>query len=250
MVHYVKLYEISVLRLRSHLIPEGFSCRLETRNWYTVNSSSTELEQVVYKHQTSCRSGWQRGFGELNPSPYSWIFSSISVGPSPLSYLFTSATSRIPVHTAPKWGTEPIRYVTLHVRDQQAQLRSLTVQKQRQKSVSDPGVGPGAPPTLFLDQTEVQRAEKIFSGDWGPPPYLRVWMTTPPPYFKVWIWKSPFFRVNRGPTRYGFSAAANANRYSVNVSLIKLPLHCIYTEIILLFFHQFLVWYAEVFSHL
>ena len=33
---------------------------------------------------------------------------------SPQSYLFTSATVRIPVHTTPKSGTEPIRHVTLH----------------------------------------------------------------------------------------------------------------------------------------
>ena len=34
-----------------------------------------------------------------------------------LSYLFTSATARIPVYTTPKSGTEPIGYVTFHVRD-------------------------------------------------------------------------------------------------------------------------------------
>ena len=173
-----------------------------------------------------------------------WIFPSISVGPSPLSYLFTSATARIPVHTAPKWGTELIRYVTLHVRHQQAQLRSVTVQKQRQKLVADPGVGPGAPPPLFLDQTEVQRAEKNFSGDWGPPPYLRVWMTASPPplpYFRVWIlyWKSPFFRVNRGPILYGFSAAANANRYSVNISLLNSLYTAFIQRLYCLFFFNF-----------
>ena len=34
------------------------------------------------------------------------------------SYLFTSATVRIGVHIAPKYGTKPTRYVTLHFRDQ------------------------------------------------------------------------------------------------------------------------------------
>ena len=29
---------------------------------------------------TSCRSGWPRGFSCINPSPYSWIFTSVSVG--------------------------------------------------------------------------------------------------------------------------------------------------------------------------
>ena len=40
-----------------------------------------------------------------------------------------------------------------------------------------------APPTLFLDQTEAQRAQRNFLGD-KPTSYLRVWMTaspTPPP---------------------------------------------------------------------
>ena len=71
MVHYVKLYQISLLRLWSRHIPERFSCRHEMRIRYTVNSNGIELEQVVYKHQTSCRSGWPRRFGELKPSPYS-----------------------------------------------------------------------------------------------------------------------------------------------------------------------------------
>ena len=38
-------------------------------------------------------------------------------------------------------------------------------------SVADPGEGPGGPgPTLFLDQNEVRRAEKIFFWDRAPPP--------------------------------------------------------------------------------
>ena len=52
--------------------------------------------------------------------------------------------------------------------------------------------GPGSPPppTLFLDQNEARRAEKIFFFETGPRPYLRFWMTSPtphPPYLKVWI---------------------------------------------------------------
>ena len=214
MVHYVKLYEISVLRLRSHLIPEGFSCRLETRNWYTVNSSSTELEQVVYKHQTSCRSGWQRGFGELNPSPYSWIFSSISVGPSPLSYLFTSATARIPVHTTPKWGTEPIRYMTLHVRDWQAQLRSVT---ETAPKISDGSRGGARGPALLIFRPNWgPKGRKNFSGDWGSPPYLRVWMTVPPP--PLFQGLDPALKITVLSCEQ--RPYPNANRYSVNVSLI------------------------------
>ena len=38
--------------------------------------------------------------------------------------------------------------------------------------------GARPPPPLFLDQTEVRRAEKMFFGDWASP-FLRVWMTPP-----------------------------------------------------------------------
>ena len=36
------------------------------------------MEQVISTHRTSCQSGWPRGFSCLNPSPYSWIFTSVS----------------------------------------------------------------------------------------------------------------------------------------------------------------------------
>ena len=72
-----------------------------------------------------------RGFGSLNSSPHSWIFTSVSVGSSPRCYLFTSATGRIGVHTAPKCDTKPIRYMTLHFPDRlgttSLRHRSLTV---------------------------------------------------------------------------------------------------------------------------
>ena len=55
-------------------------------------------------------------------------------------------------------------------------------------SVADLGEGSGVPgPTLFLDQTEVRRAEKNLFETGPLPAYLRVWMTGPPPYLKVWI---------------------------------------------------------------
>ena len=50
--------------------------------------------------------------------------------------------------------------------------------------VTDPREGPGgggAGPSLFLDQTEARRSEKIFFQDRLPPSYLRVWIITPPP---------------------------------------------------------------------
>ena len=67
--------------------------------WEIMNSNSAGLEQVVYTDQTSCRRGWQRGFGELIPSHHSWNFSSFSVGSCPRSWLFTFATVRITVLT-------------------------------------------------------------------------------------------------------------------------------------------------------
>ena len=64
-------------------------------------------------HRISCRRSWPRGVGELNPSPHSCIFTSVSMDSSSLSYLFTSV--QIPADTTPKCGTEPsIRYVKLH----------------------------------------------------------------------------------------------------------------------------------------
>ena len=47
------------------------------------------------------------------------------MGTSPRFYLFTSATDRTGVHTAPKYSTKPIRYVTLHRRGAR-QVRSVT----------------------------------------------------------------------------------------------------------------------------
>ena len=81
--------------------------------WYEQQRYRLE---VVHTHRTSCRSGWPRGFGELNPSPHSSIFTSVSVDSSPRSHLFTSMV-QIQVQTAPKCCTEPLRYVTLHFRD-------------------------------------------------------------------------------------------------------------------------------------
>ena len=74
------------------------------RKSYSVDGKGTELEQVVHTHRTSYRSGWPEGFGELNPSLHSWIFTSVSVDSISLSYLFTSSTVRVPVHIATKRG--------------------------------------------------------------------------------------------------------------------------------------------------
>ena len=87
---------------------------------YSLNSSGPGLEKVVHTRRISCLSGWPREFGALNTSPHSWIFTSVSVASSLRSYLFTSATVRIGVPIAPKYGTKPTRYVTLHFRDQRS----------------------------------------------------------------------------------------------------------------------------------
>ena len=62
-----------------------------------MNSNGTELEQVIHTHRTSCRSGWPRGFVELNPGSPHAEYLPVSIRSSPLLYLFTSATDRIPV---------------------------------------------------------------------------------------------------------------------------------------------------------
>ena len=56
--------------------------------------------QVVHTHWTLCRHGWLRGFGALNYSPCSWIFTFVSVASSLRSYLSSSATSGIGVYIA------------------------------------------------------------------------------------------------------------------------------------------------------
>ena len=84
---------------------------------YRMNSNGPRMAQVLSIHWTSCWSGWPRGLGDLNPSPISWIFTSVSVDSSPRSYLFNSTTVRIGVLTAPKYVPNPIRNVTIHFRD-------------------------------------------------------------------------------------------------------------------------------------
>ena len=55
-------------------------------------------EQVVHIHRTLCRSVWPRGFGELNPSPHSWIFTSVS--PQVAQRLSVLA----PIYLLPLWS--------------------------------------------------------------------------------------------------------------------------------------------------
>ena len=51
--------------------------------------------QVVHTDQPSCRCGWAWGFGVLNSSPHSWIFTSVSVGTSPSTYSLPRRTDQV-----------------------------------------------------------------------------------------------------------------------------------------------------------
>ena len=101
----------------AHFISDSFTCRHE--KLYippcSLTSNGSQLEQVEYTSHATLTYRMTDRFGELNPSPLSWIFTS---GSAPLLYLFTSATVLTPVHITPKSGTETIRYVTLNLRDQ------------------------------------------------------------------------------------------------------------------------------------
>ena len=96
-------------------IPNSFSCRhgkLSGIVW-TVTVQIWKKSFTYIEHHV----GWPRGVNELNRSLHSWIFTFpqwILVLASTYSLPFPV---RLPVHTAPKWGTKPIWYVTLHVRD-------------------------------------------------------------------------------------------------------------------------------------
>ena len=60
------------------------------------------LSEFTLAGPDCARRGCPRGFAKLNPSPHSWIFTSISVDSSPHSYLFTSTmVLPIPIHTVP-----------------------------------------------------------------------------------------------------------------------------------------------------
>ena len=93
------------------------SNRLRLCSHYSVNGIGPGRHKPFTHIETSRRSCWPRGFGALNSSPHSRIFTFVSEGSSPRSYLFISATGRIGVHTAPKCGTKPLRYVMLHFWD-------------------------------------------------------------------------------------------------------------------------------------
>ena len=81
--------------------------------------------QVVHTHRTSYRGGWPKGFGALNSSPHSRIFTSVSVSFRPRPYLFTSATGPNRCAHRTNDGTILIRYVTLHFRDRRGETSLL-----------------------------------------------------------------------------------------------------------------------------
>ena len=94
----VRVEPLSYVRLSSDVTGWVF-VPTPTTIQYSKNSKCTELK----------RSGWPNRVWWTNPNPHSWIFTSVSANSSSPSHLFTSATVRIPVHIAPKCGTEHIR---------------------------------------------------------------------------------------------------------------------------------------------
>ena len=85
----------TVSRKRDSEIPDSFSCRHETLSgmlWTATARNRNKSFTHIANRSTSCRGGWPRGFGALNPSPHYWILTTLSV--------FSSAT--VPVHTPPK----------------------------------------------------------------------------------------------------------------------------------------------------
>ena len=100
--------------------------------WYSVNSKGahrTGRSQVVHTHRKSCQSGWPRGFGELIPSPYLWMFTCILVDSNP-PFLFNSTKVRFAITCSQckkrkKRGTQKIMWRSTFETGA-AQLRSIT----------------------------------------------------------------------------------------------------------------------------
>ena len=93
---------------------------------FNVNSSGTEMEQVVHTHQASCQSGWPSGFGALNPSPHSLIFTSTLADSRPRSYSFTVSL----VHHK-QWNQNLFRCATIHFQDRRGAASPFLCVNQR-----------------------------------------------------------------------------------------------------------------------
>ena len=84
-------------------------CVVSTRKAIRFSMNyGTELKQVVHTHWPSCRSGWPRGFGDLN----SWTSTSFSVDSSPRSYHLLPLRSERCQHSAFEFGAAQLRFVT------------------------------------------------------------------------------------------------------------------------------------------
>ena len=106
----VQIYEL--FKGHIHVILDSFSCQYQkvsgmewtaTPTGYRTGTGCLHASNVVPERLTD---------RELNLSSHSSKFTSVSVDSSPRSCLFIFATVRIPVQTAPKCGTKPMRYVT------------------------------------------------------------------------------------------------------------------------------------------
>ena len=75
----------------------SFTCQHEKLSGMVWTATAQNRKQVVHTYRASYRSGWPRGFGELNPSPHSWIFTSVSVDSSPRSQSLLPLRSEFPI---------------------------------------------------------------------------------------------------------------------------------------------------------
>ena len=66
------------------------SNRLRLCSHYSVNGVGPGRHKSITHIETSRRRGWPGGFGALNSSPHSRIFTFVSEGSSPRSYFFIS----------------------------------------------------------------------------------------------------------------------------------------------------------------
>ena len=168
------------------------------------------MEQVISTHRTSCQSGWPRGFSCLNPSPYSWIFTSVS-------FRFQSSLLLIPEYP-----------FTLHqsVAQNLSDMWRSTIEIGAEQIRSVTEIAPKSPfscvnriPVRYGFRTDAKAIRhsmntyqicdsSLYRSDWR--------SFTPSQKFAP---KSPFPCVNRSPSRYGFRTDGKAILYSVNIAL-------------------------------
>ena len=103
-----------------------------------------------------------------------------------------------------------------------------TFQKERpatNKSVADPGEGPGGPAPLMFGPNSGPKGRKIFLGD-GPPPLSKgLDNRAPPPYLKIWIQHCKYYYFLCLALRLTCKKLKN-NCISLNLFFHALQIHC------------------------